>query len=302
MADAASKLTVKVKLHPAAMSPERDGPVVQQAPWSKTRISLALLVLIGASVAGFQFLQRPVAASVASTAADSPVEAVAATEVVADAGRSSAADMPQAEVLSASQETSQLTSQRASQSEQATGSDLQDAVSQTVAAATSASVDTENTQQPAQLQTAATSAQTAAKAEVSGTEQARIPATPVETPHQERSLPAEKPVFPAGFSRIVLTDQMNNLQPGKTVGQQIPFPRVSRLYLFTELKGYAGQVLRHRWYFRDQLHTEAVLTIEDSPWRTYSENWLLENQRGPWRVEIVDQTQKVIFQYSFTYQ
>ena len=95
---------------------------------------------------------------------------------------------------------------------------------------------------------------------------------------------------------------MNNLQPGKAVGQQIAFPQIKRLYLFTELKDYAGQILRHRWYFRDILHTEAVLTIEDSPWRTYSENWLLDDQRGPWRVEIVDQTQKVIFQYSFTYQ
>jgi hypothetical protein len=74
------------------------------------------------------------------------------------------------------------------------------------------------------------------------------------------------------------------------------------LYLFTELNGYAGQVLRHRWYYRDTLHTDAVLTIEDSPWRTYSENWLLDDQRGPWRVEIVDQTQKVIFQFRFTYQ
>jgi hypothetical protein len=108
--------------------------------------------------------------------------------------------------------------------------------------------------------------------------------------------------LPQGFSRIVLTDQMNNLQPGKAVGQQIAFSQIKRLYLFTELKDYAGQILRHRWYFRDTLHTEAVLTIEDSPWRTYSENWLLDDQRGPWRVEIVDQTQKVIFQYSFTYQ
>ncbi len=108
--------------------------------------------------------------------------------------------------------------------------------------------------------------------------------------------------YPAGFSRIVLTAAMRNLEPGTPAGQQIRYPDIQRLYLFTELKGYAGQILRHRWFWQGQLHTEAVLTIEDSPWRTYSENWLLDNQRGDWRVQIVDQAEKVIFEYSFTYQ
>lgn len=116
--------------------------------------------------------------------------------------------------------------------------------------------------------------------------------------------PAERPqlALPAGFSRIVLTAHMRNLEPGPAAGEQIHFPTVKRLYLFTELKGYAGQVLQHRWYFQNQLKTTATLTIEDSPWRTYSENWLLENQLGDWRVEIVDQTQQVLYQHTFNYQ
>lgn len=109
-------------------------------------------------------------------------------------------------------------------------------------------------------------------------------------------------VLPTGFGRIILTDRMESLQPGAALGHQIRYPDIKRLYLFTELKGYAGQVLKHRWYYQGQLHTEAVLTIEDSPWRTYSENWLLDDQRGDWYVEIVDQAQNRLYRYDFHYQ
>lgn len=116
--------------------------------------------------------------------------------------------------------------------------------------------------------------------------------------------PAERTAapYPAGFSRIVLTAHMRNLEPGRTVGELVPYPAVKRLYLFTELKGYAGQVIQHRWYYQNELKTTATLTIEDSPWRTYSENWLLDDQQGDWRVEIVDQRQQVLYQYSFSYR
>jgi hypothetical protein len=119
-------------------------------------------------------------------------------------------------------------------------------------------------------------------------------------PHSPLKRPAAP--YPAGFSRIVLTAHMRNLEPGRSVGELVPYPAVQRLYLFTELNGYAGQVIQHRWYYQNELKTTATLTIEDSPWRTYSENWLLDDQQGDWRVEIVDQRQQVLYQYSFSYR
>lgn len=133
-----------------------------------------------------------------------------------------------------------------------------------------------------------------------------LPTTPsttaVAADHQGVVASSPSAALPAGFSRIVLTAQMESLQPGATLGPQIPFASVKRLYLFTEVKGYAGQVLTHRWYYKNQLHTEAKLTIEDSPWRTYSENWLLDDQVGDWHVEIVDQAQNLLYRYDFHYQ
>ncbi|TXH94089.1 MAG: DUF2914 domain-containing protein [Rheinheimera sp.] len=275
MSEAASRLTVKVKLHPAALPPETDTLVVQPAPWSKTRITLASLMLVGAGVAGYQFLLRPVAPANPAVAAE-PEQA--AQSIVQS--KTAASEQPVAEAaVIATSPSNPVEPQR-----------------------TIATTAVESVVQPAEPVSAVSEPELVSQSKPAADQQLSAPVLQAtETPAESISA-AEKMVLPQGFSRIVLTDQMNNLQPGKAVGQQIAFPQIKRLYLFTELKDYAGQILRHRWYFRDTLHTEAVLTIEDSPWRTYSENWLLDDQRGPWRVEIVDQTQKVIFQYSFTYQ
>ncbi len=274
MSEAASRLTVKVKLHPAALPPETDTPVVQPAPWSKTRITLASLMLVGAGVAGYQFLLRPVAPVKPAVAAEPEQVALQNTAAVS-------AVLPTTE-----QSTVQPTAQ---------------------AKIPATEQPAEPVAQPAMLQAevsepAIPGPEVASQSTLAAEPPASAPVKEILAEPAESTAAPEKMVLPQGFSRIVLTDQMNNLQPGTAVGQQIAFSQIKRLYLFTELKDYAGQILRHRWYFRDTLHTEAVLTIEDSPWRTYSENWLLDDQRGPWRVEIVDQTQKVIFQYSFTYQ
>ena len=281
MSEAASRLTVKVKLHPAVLPPETDAPQVQPAPWSKTRITLASLMLVGAGVAGYQFLLRPVAPEkpATSTVSQQKVDVVQ-TIATPEAGQLAAPDLA--------------------------GTSASTVPSQVDAAAATATSAPEVTPAAAAL-TGADSEPATQQAQVAVPQPELAPDAPVPTADRPSTVTASIPasarmVLPESFSRIVLTDQMNNLQPGKAVGQLINYPQIKRLYLFTELKNYAGQILRHRWYFRDKLHTEAVLTIEDSPWRTYSENWLLDNQRGPWRVEIVDQTQKVIFQYSFNYQ
>lgn len=296
VSEAASKLTVKVKLHPAALPPETDTPVVQPAPWSKTRIALASLVLVGAGVAGYQFLLRPVAPLKPAVVAEPEQAALQSAAVVTPTLQSVAKQAGQAESATASSVTPELKS--AVETAPLTEQGAQPAVSQ-------AEVDMQSKPATKTPDLAPVVPKSTASADQTTAVSTMPDAAPQESVTKATANTATAKIYaalPAGFSRIVLTDQMNNLQPGQAVGKQIPYPRINRLYLFTELKGYAGQILRHRWYFGDTLHTDAVLTIEDSPWRTYSENWLLDDQRGPWRVEIVDQTQKVIFQYSFTYQ
>jgi hypothetical protein len=115
--------------------------------------------------------------------------------------------------------------------------------------------------------------------------------------------PVQQPQrLPEGFSRIVLTATMEKLEPGEAIDSLVAETQIQRLYLFTELQGYAGQELIHRWSFAGKVQADVLLTIEDSPWRTYSEKWLLPNQLGSWRVEIIDQQQNVLYQHDFQYQ
>lgn len=270
MSETASRLTVKVTLHPPALPAEPDTVQPSAASWSKTRIALAVLMLAGAGMAGFQLLYRQTAPLL------SPATASAAQPVIAS---------PAAAVMTTpAATTDQPSSEPAPQSVVVLPETI------ITVPAKAAAIPAE-TALPAQTMPEPAMPKQTQPAEAAPEHSAVVTAPP-----------AALMTLPDGFSRIVLTDQMNNLQPGRAIGETIPYPQIKRLYLFTELKGYAGQILRHRWYFGDTLHTDAVLTIEDSPWRTYSENWLLDDQRGPWRVEIVDQAQKVIFQYSFTYQ
>lgn len=235
-----AKLTVKVKLHPAALPaelPQAQPTVV----WSVPRLSLALLLLLLLLALSWWWL----------------------------AGPARPASSPQAQSAS-----SQMARHQPPQSGVAF-EPTQPAAGSTPSSATVAKVVDEKV-------TTATAVQTETRSQVAITE--------------------PPSVLPAGFSRIVLTARMERLEPGLPQQSPVLQAKVQRLYLFTELRGYAGQQLSHRWYYQQQLQTEAVLTIEDSPWRTYSEKWLLPEQLGSWRVQILDQAQNVLYQHDFQYQ
>jgi hypothetical protein len=48
-------------------------------------------------------------------------------------------------------------------------------------------------------------------------------------------------------------------------------------------------VIYHRWFRRDELSTQTRLRLYPPKWSTYSVIQLRETDKGPWRVEILDQ-------------
>lgn len=302
MSDA--RLTVKVRLQAASLADSAES-VAGPAPFSPRRILMALLVLLGLAWLthwGWRQLS-PV----------DPEQTAAAQRLLAQEGEADSDEAIEhtepAEVTTAP--TAAVIPQESSRSEPVSASPAASStpVATGVPAASTATTSANGVAASRQAEPV--------QAEPIPTEPVQaepIPAEPLQTkssqsqPRQADAIHAvstdtmlAKPL-PPGFSRIVLTATMENLQPGAAVGHQVAYPQIKRLYLFTELKGYAGQVIKHRWFYQGQLHTEAVLTIEDSPWRTYSENWLLDDQRGDWYVEIVDQAQNLLYRYDFQYQ
>lgn len=315
MSDA--RLSVKVRIQPLALT---DLPESQPAlaPLSRPRIFVALCVMVALLFGGYRWWQ---------TTTDSATVRAEQRELANEGDEVAAAESAQA-TPAASESTAALVAQ----SEQAPATSTTAAVDalpattvatqppSDVAVASqheSAQHDTFNgnsssAASPSETDRKAAPTQQTAQVTVQHTEQApaqdsvhtvaNSAVTPAVTAPATATIAANSATLPDGFSRIVLTAQMESLQPGEPLGPVIAFPKVKRLYLFTEVKGYAGQVLTHRWYYKNQLHTEATLTIEDSPWRTYSENWLLDDQLGDWHVEIVDQAQKLLYRYDFRYQ
>jgi hypothetical protein len=50
----------------------------------------------------------------------------------------------------------------------------------------------------------------------------------------------------------------------------------------------------HHWYRKDKLVSSIKLSIQPPRWATYSSIYLRESDKGPWRVDIVDNNDKII--------
>jgi hypothetical protein len=61
-------------------------------------------------------------------------------------------------------------------------------------------------------------------------------------------------------------------------------------------------VIYHNWYRNDELITKVKLTLKPPRWSTFSSIQLREADKGPWRVEIVDQKDRLhhILRFSIT--
>lgn len=89
-------------------------------------------------------------------------------------------------------------------------------------------------------------------------------------------------------SRALLTRAIKAREPVDIIGERIARASFSRkLYFFTEVNGLKGKLVRHKWYFQDQLQADVELSIYAERYRTYSSKNIAALQLGMWRVELV---------------
>jgi len=70
---------------------------------------------------------------------------------------------------------------------------------------------------------------------------------------------------------------------------------VGKISCFTSFDGIKTTTATlHRWYRRDELVTAKRLTLKPPSWSTYSSIQLREADKGPWRVEILDDHNKLL--------
>ncbi|MBI9087070.1 MAG: DUF2914 domain-containing protein [Desulfobacterales bacterium] len=70
---------------------------------------------------------------------------------------------------------------------------------------------------------------------------------------------------------------------------------LGRISCFTEFDPVLEETfIYHKWYFRDRLTTRKKLTLKPPRWATFSSVQLRQEDKGPWRVEIVDSRERLV--------
>lgn len=57
---------------------------------------------------------------------------------------------------------------------------------------------------------------------------------------------------------------------------------------------YRQTSIYHKWFFRDKPNSGFQLTLKPPRWATFSQIHLRSSDKGPWRIEIVDQEGKTL--------
>ncbi len=79
--------------------------------------------------------------------------------------------------------------------------------------------------------------------------------------------------------------------------------RIGRVTCFTAFDSVPRKVfIGHRWYFHDRLITTMERVLKPPNWSTVSSIQLREADKGPWRVEIVDPSGRImrVLRFSIT--
>lgn len=105
----------------------------------------------------------------------------------------------------------------------------------------------------------------------------------------------EAPKAPAGTTlvRSVICEGIASFAPfNPAVVFSIDLGRIS---CFTEFDPVLEETtIYHKWYFRDRLTTRKKLTLKPPRWATFSSVQLRQEDKGPWRVEIVDSRERLV--------
>lgn len=106
--------------------------------------------------------------------------------------------------------------------------------------------------------------------------------------------------LPAFLKRAQFSTGISQREPQDTIHDQVTLTELpeNRLYLFTEVRGKAGQVIHHRWIYKNRVMADIPIKIGSDRWRCYTSKRLNENLLGKWQIEITDDQLNVLYSNS----
>jgi Protein of unknown function (DUF2914) len=114
-------------------------------------------------------------------------------------------------------------------------------------------------------------------------------ATPQEAPSASTGPSAEKPT-------LVQASMCASLKEGSPCNSGAVFPvSQGKVLCFSSFDPVPRKTfILHSWFHRDVLITRQKLTLSPPRWSTYSTIELRESDKGPWRVEIIDEDARLL--------
>jgi hypothetical protein len=118
---------------------------------------------------------------------------------------------------------------------------------------------------------------------------------------QQPASPGPENAPKLALKQAIMCERVENLVPVRT---GLAFPvSTGQVCCFTSFDPVSQPtVIYHRWFRRDELSTQTRLRLYPPKWSTYSVIQLRETDKGPWRVEIIDQNGRVfdVLRFSIT--
>ena len=105
---------------------------------------------------------------------------------------------------------------------------------------------------------------------------------------------------PAGWiARAALTSAVEDREPVDSLTSLSNDSTV--LYYFTEVRDMAGQTVKHRWEYGDEVMAEVEFEIGGPRWRVYSSKNLQPGWTGDWKVSVLDAAGNPLSVNTFAY-
>lgn len=76
----------------------------------------------------------------------------------------------------------------------------------------------------------------------------------------------------------------------------------TRIYFFTEIIGFKGRTITHRWEYNGRVFADVLLEVQENRWRTWSSKNMLSSWLGDWHVSVLDEGGNVLEKKSFAYR
>jgi len=128
------------------------------------------------------------------------------------------------------------------------------------------------------------------------------PAKPAESPAPAAAAaaPASAPAAQTGtVARAQFTTAINDREPADSVSSLSNDQ--TRVYYFTELKGFEGQKVAHRWEHDGKVMHEQAFEVSSPRYRTYTSKTFDPSWTGEWKVSVVDESGATVSANTLSY-